>query len=66
MEEYILNIIGEISQGKKERNVVPTAAMMSEIQNRISKDTKAILNKLCSENKLEFHKLLNDVSFERK
>lgn len=66
MEDYLLQIISEISQGKKDKGVTPSAAIMSEIQNRMTKDAKNILNRLCKDGVLEFHRLLNDVSFERK
>lgn len=66
MEQYLLQIIGEISQKRKDKGEIPTAARMSEIQNRMTADAKDILNRLCKDGVLEFHRLLNDVSFERK
>lgn len=66
MEDYLLNIISEISQEKKNKGVAPCAALMGEIRNRMDKDAKDILNGLCKEDVLEFHRLLNDISFERK
>lgn len=66
MEEYLFNIISEISQGKKDKGVTPSAALMGEIRNRMDKDAKDILNGLCKDGVLEFHRLLNDVSFNLK
>lgn len=66
MEEYLLQIISEISQEKKDKGVTPSAALMSEIRNRMDEDAKIILNGLCKDGVLEFHRLLNGVSFERK
>lgn len=66
MEEYLLQIISEISQARKDNGVAPTVALMGEIRNRMDKDAKDILNRLCKDGVLEFHQLLNDVSFERK
>lgn len=66
MEEYLLQIISEISQARKDKGVTPCAVRMSEIQSRMTADAKEILNRLCKNGVLGFHRLLNDVSFERK
>lgn len=66
MEQYILEIIKDISNGKKEKSLYPCAALMSEIRNRMDKDAKDILNRLYGEGILIFHRTLNDVSFEVK
>ena len=66
MEDYLLEKIRGMSRQRKDAKVVPSAVLMSEIQNAMIADAKDMLNHLCKEGVLTFHRTLNDVSFEPK
>lgn len=60
----VYEIIANINRQKKDNSTVPPSALFSEIMNEVSRRVRDEINCLFKENKLTFHKTLNELSFD--
>ena len=60
----VYEIIANINRQKKDNSTVPPSALYSEIMDEVSRRVRDEINCLCKENKLTFHKTLNELSFD--
>lgn len=59
-EEYILNLITELIEERKEKNLTPLILPSVELQRKIVENLRDTLNKLAKDGKIKAVKLLND------
>lgn len=64
MEELVITAIRALSNAKREKGIVPSYVLFSELANAISNKIKIELNALCREKKVRWQKTLNEVAFE--
>lgn len=60
-EEYVLNLITELIEERKEKHLAPLILPSIELHRKISKQLRDILNTLAKDGKIKAVKLLNDV-----
>ena len=60
-EKYILNLITELIEERKEKNLTPLILPSVELQRKIVENLRDTLNKLAKDGKIKATKLLNDV-----
>ena len=60
-EKYILNLITELIEERKEKNLTPLILPSVELQRKIVENLRDTLNKLAKDGKIKAVKLLNDV-----
>lgn len=66
MRDDLLNIIRAITDEKKSKGIVPSAALYAEISNALHKEVQQELNEMVKDGTLTFHRTINSVSFEIK
>ena len=59
-------IIKQLQDEKEAKNIQPVQATFSEIMERVRDCVKADLNTLVKDGTIEFHRTINDVSFNIK
>ena len=64
IKEYAAMLLSDLIKGRLDKNLHPHAVEMVDLQNALIADAKAVLNELCEEKVLTFHRTLNGVSFE--
>lgn len=62
----LTNIIKQLQDEKNAKNIQPPYVTFSEIMDKVREGVKAELNGLVKEGTIEFHKCINDVSFNIK
>lgn len=62
----VLEIVRQIEQERKDRHVVPSYACFMDIQRAVNEKVKEELNNAVRSGVLEFHRTLNDMSFNTK
>lgn len=62
----VVAIVKEIEQLRRSQNIDPPFVLHTEIQNEVNKRLKEELNKAVADGVLEFHRTLNDISFNTK
>ena len=60
-EEYVLNLITELIEERKEKNLTPLILPSVELQRKIAEQLRDRLNALAKDGKIKAVKLLNDV-----
>lgn len=60
-EEYVLSLITELIEERKEKNLTPLILPSVELQRKIVENLRDTLNKLAKDGKIKAVKLLNDV-----
>ena len=60
-EEYILSLITELIEERKEKHLAPLILPSVELQRKIVENLRDTLNKLAKDGKIKATKLLNDV-----
>ena len=60
-EEYILSLITELIEERKEKNLTPLILPSVELQRKIAEQLRDVLNALAKDGKIKAVKLLNDV-----
>lgn len=60
----VYSIIAGINKRKADSSITPSSALYSEIMNEVSRRVRDEINCLYKENKLTFHKTLNELSFD--
>ena len=60
-EEYILSLITELIEERKEKHLTPLILPSVELQRKIVENLRDTLNKLAKDGKIKATKLLNDV-----
>lgn len=60
-EEYVLTLITELIEERKEKNLTPLILPSVELQRKIVENLRDTLNKLAKDGKIKAVKLLNDV-----
>lgn len=60
-EDYVLNLITELIEERKEKNLTPLILPSVELQRKIVENLRDTLNKLAKDGKIKATKLLNDV-----
>lgn len=60
-EEYILSLITELIEERKEKHLAPLILPSVELQRKIVENLRDTLNKLAKDGKIKAVKLLNDV-----
>ena len=60
-EEYVLTLITELIEERKEKNLTPLILPSVELQRKIVENLRDTLNKLAKDGKIKATKLLNDV-----
>ena len=60
-EEYILSLITELIEERKEKHLAPLILPSVELQRKIVENLRDTLNKLAKNGKIKAVKLLNDV-----
>lgn len=60
-EEYILSLITELIEERKEKHLTPLILPSVELQRKIVENLRDTLNKLAKDGKIKAVKLLNDV-----
>lgn len=60
-EKYILNLITELIEERKEKNLTPLILPSVELQRKIAEQLRDRLNALAKDGKIKAVKLLNDV-----
>lgn len=64
LKGYIAMLLSDLIKERERKNLQPLSVEMADIQSALVADAKAMLNELCREQVLIFHRTLNDVSFE--
>lgn len=64
LKEYIATLLSDLINERVRKDVKPYSVGMTIIQNTLVSDAKGVLNRLCLDKVLTFHKTINDVSFE--
>lgn len=64
LKGYVAMLLSDLIKEREAKNLIPLSVGMADFQNAIIGDVKKILNELCMEQILTFHRTLNDVSFE--
>lgn len=62
----VYDIIKQINERKKSVRMEPSSALFSEVSEEVHKKIKKEINELCKDGKLEFHRTINDLSFDAK
>lgn len=62
----VYDIIKQINERKKSVHTEPSSALFSEVSEEVHKKIKKEINELCKDEKLEFHRTINDLSFDAK
>ncbi len=60
-EDYVLSLITELIEERKEKNLTPLILPSVELQRKIVENLRDTLNKLAKDGKIKAVKLLNDV-----
>lgn len=61
VEQLAYDAIEEIQVIKREKNLVPDHALMTEVSNSIMTDVKEAINSLVRKGRIEWHKNVNGV-----
>lgn len=59
LKEYAAGLVALIITKKERENKAPLLATMTEMESQLSADFRTVLNELCREKVLTFHKDLN-------
>ena len=60
-EDYVLSLITELIEERKEKHLTPLILPSVELQRKIVENLRDTLNKLAKDGKIKATKLLNDV-----
>lgn len=60
-EEYVLSIIAELIEERKEKHLTPLILPSIELHRKIAEQLRDVLNKLAKDGKIKAVKLLNDI-----
>ena len=60
-EDYVLSLIAELIEERKEKHLAPLILPSIELQRKIVENLRDTLNKLAKDGKIKAVKLLNDV-----
>ena len=60
-EDYVLSLITELIEERKEKHLAPLILPSVELQRKIVENLRDTLNKLAKDGKIKATKLLNDV-----
>lgn len=66
MRETILRIIQELTDEKKSKGIVPSAALYAEISTALHKEVQEELNAMVKDGVLEWTRTLNQAAFQIK
>lgn len=64
LKEFVVELLSDLIREREQKNLQPFSVTMTAIQNALVSDTRDVLNELCKEKVLTFHRTLNDISFE--
>lgn len=62
----VIDVLRRMEEEKKQSNIHPSSVLLSELMNETSKLIREELKQAVADGKIEFHKTLNDVSFNIK
>ena len=60
-EDYVLNLITELIEERKEKHLTPLILSSVELHRKIAEQLRSVLNTLAKDRKIKVAKLLNDV-----
>ena len=60
-EDYVLNLITELIEERKEKHLTPLILSSVELHRKIAEQLRNVLNTLAKDRKIKAAKLLNDV-----